>query len=160
MSHLSEETKWYDQQIRKMGISPISEITPQLYIGSISSTYPKVLAHHGITHIINAAKEADYKSGPLQIRLMMDDDPEENLFRVLEPVRRTMAKILKNPDNKILVHCTAGISRSSSVLIYYLMKEKGLTFDQALKMVRSKRNIVNPNKGFEKTLRAVEGINV
>jgi len=90
----------------------------------------------------------------------MDDDPEENLFRVLEPVRRTMAKILKNPDNKILVHCTAGISRSSSVLIYYLMKEKGLTFDQALKMVRSKRNIVNPNKGFEKTLRAVEGINV
>jgi atypical dual specificity phosphatase len=160
MSHLSEETKWYDQQIKKIGIIPISKITSQIYLGSIASTYPRVLVHYGITHIINAAKEANYRSNPPQIRLMMDDIPEENLFRVLEPSRRTMVKILENPNNKILVHCTAGVSRSTSVLIYYFMKEKGMTFEEALDMVRSKRNIVNPNKGFVKTLKAVEDIKV
>lgn len=55
--------------------------------------------------------------------------------------------------NGVLVHCAAGISRSASVIIYYLMRAKGLTYDQAYGRLKRFRPIVQPNPGFEKQLR-------
>jgi protein-tyrosine phosphatase len=43
----------------------------------------------------------------------------------------------------------AGISRSSSCVIAYLMKEKGFNFLDALQYSRNKRNCVFPNIGFQ-----------
>lgn len=145
--------------LKKMGIPPITKITDRLYLGSIEGTDPRILKKYGITHIINAAKDASYTTSLPRVNLRLDDVPEENLFRVLEPSKITIRRILATkPDNKILIHCMAGVSRSASVLIYFLMRERGLSYDQALDFVRLSRPIVNPNEGFEKTLRAVENI--
>jgi len=51
----------------------------------------------------------------------------------------------------ILVHCFAGISRSSTICIAYLMKKNKWRFEQALKYVHSKRAKINPNIGFRYT---------
>jgi len=148
------------QAVKRLGIAPISKITDSIYLGSVGSTDPEVLKHYKITHVINAAKEIDYHNKQIIIvRLNMDDVPEENLFRVLEPSRIVIKRILESdPRNRVLVHCMAGVSRSASVVIYFLMKEKGLTFQQALDMVERKRPVVNPNIGFTKTLKEVEKI--
>lgn len=135
--------------LKKMGIPPISKITDRIYLGSIEGTDPRILKKYGITHIINAAKDASYQTSLPRVNLRLDDVPQENLFRVLEPSKITIRRILENGDNRVLIHCMAGVSRSASVLIYFLMKERGLSYDQALDFVRQSRPIVNPNEGFE-----------
>jgi dual specificity MAP kinase phosphatase len=62
-------------------------------------------------------------------------------------------------NGKVLVHCQAGISRSPTIVIAYLMKIKNLTHDSAYHLVKSKRGIIEPNIffvsqlfDFEKTL--------
>ena len=50
--------------------------------------------------------------------------------------------------NAVLVHCYAGVSRSASCVIAFLMQECGLTFLEAMSFVRKKRPIVFPNFGF------------
>ena len=42
----------------------------------------------------------------------------------------------------VLVHCQAGMSRSATVVIAYLMKELDIDQVQALDMVREKRPVV------------------
>lgn len=49
---------------------------------------------------------------------------------------------------RVLVHCMAGVSRSASVLIAYLMWREGLTAARALREVQLRRCIANPNPGF------------
>jgi protein-tyrosine phosphatase len=36
---------------------------------------------------------------------------------------------------KVLIHCFAGVSRSSTITISYLMKQHGMSFTEAYKLV-------------------------
>ena len=56
----------------------------------------------------------------------------------------------------MLVHCAAGISRSSSTVIAYLMKKFGWTYVKAYGFVRGKRPVISPNNGFIRQLRNYE----
>ncbi|KAH8092206.1 protein-tyrosine phosphatase-like protein, partial [Cristinia sonorae] len=56
---------------------------------------------------------------------------------------------------KILVHCSAAVSRSPTVVTAYLMKECGMTLKEALGAVVRKRAAVNPNQGLFKQLKAL-----
>ena len=56
----------------------------------------------------------------------------------------------------VLVNCAAGISRSSSLVIAYLMIENRWLYEEAYNYVKSKRSIINPNIGFVKQLKALE----
>ena len=49
---------------------------------------------------------------------------------------------------RVLVHCVQGISRSSTIVISYLMLTQNLNYEDALKFVESRRKIVSPNLGF------------
>lgn len=52
----------------------------------------------------------------------------------------------------VLVHCLAGVSRSASVVIAYVMKDLGITYAAARTHVCRARPIVDPNSGFDKQL--------
>lgn len=54
----------------------------------------------------------------------------------------------------VYVHCYAGVSRSASIVIAYLMQEHGLTYLDALQHVRKCRWFINPNDGFKRQLQA------
>jgi protein-tyrosine phosphatase len=45
-----------------------------------------------------------------------------------------------------------GISRSSSLVIAFLMKEFGMDYHKAKLFTKGKRSIIMPNDGFEKDL--------
>lgn len=47
-----------------------------------------------------------------------------------------------------LVHCRAGISRSSTLVMAYLIREKRWTLNEAFTFTKSKRSCVAPNFGF------------
>jgi hypothetical protein len=50
--------------------------------------------------------------------------------------------------SKILVHCHLGVSRSTSMVIAYLMWAFLITPDLAIRILRKRRGIVRPNYGF------------
>ena len=46
-----------------------------------------------------------------------------------------------------------GISRSTSFVIFYLMKENGWDYNTCIEFIRNKRPIADPNYGFESQLK-------
>lgn len=132
------------------------EVYPGLYLGNAAfASDVHLLTGLGITHIVNCAKEVpDYFKGDFNfeyLHLMLDDVPNENITRFFELSRKFIKESLDN--NKIvLVHCWAGVSRSVTVVIYYLVKSLGISVKDALEMVRKCRPVANPNPGFIKQL--------
>lgn len=59
---------------------------------------------------------------------------------------------LENPSNRVLVHCNLGISRSTTLILAYLMKTFHATLFEAFKFLRHRRPIVCPNNGFLRQL--------
>ena len=59
---------------------------------------------------------------------------------------------VKEQGGKTLVHCVAGVSRSASLCIIYLVKHEKMTLRQAYHYVKSARPIVRPNVGFWKQM--------
>ena len=59
-------------------------------------------------------------------------------------------------EEKILVHCMAGASRSASIVIAYIMWAQKLSYQEALNFVENKRSSVFPNFGFRDQLKKFE----
>ena len=60
-------------------------------------------------------------------------------------------------NKRVFVHCVMGISRSPTLIIYYLMTRNSNSLEcmnlrEALEFVLSKRSIIRPNNGFIKAL--------
>ncbi|KAF8326925.1 protein-tyrosine phosphatase-like protein [Amanita rubescens] len=58
----------------------------------------------------------------------------------------------RDPNSRVLVHCVEGISRSVSVVAAYLMAHFGWTPTEALKFIKNKRRVAEPNFGFVQQL--------
>ena len=75
---------------------------------------------------------------------------DQNLF----PKFEVAYKYIKlHSKNNILIHCGLGVSRSGSLVIFYIMKEKGWDYDTCYKYVKERRPIIEPIVGFEVQLR-------
>ena len=53
----------------------------------------------------------------------------------------------------VYVHCAAGVSRSATIVIAYLMKEYKLGYESAFRKLKLCRPIIDPNNGFRKQLK-------
>ena len=66
------------------------------------------------------------------------------------------SSVTSNPNRKILVHCAAGISRSSSMIIGYCMIYKKMSLLESYKFVKLKKSNIAPNPGFMRQLMSME----
>ena len=134
------------------------EIIPHLFLGSIgSASNLKQLENFKITHIICCASGIKNffpdKFKYYNINLL--DSEKENIRQYFEESFNFIDNGIKNGGN-VLVHCHAGISRSSTILIAYIMKSQKMKVDKVLELIKSKREKVNPNIGFLNQLKEYE----
>jgi hypothetical protein len=54
----------------------------------------------------------------------------------------------REKGNGVLVHCLAGVSRSVTVTIAYLMSSQNLTLNEAYDFVKARKSNVSPNFNF------------
>ena len=59
-------------------------------------------------------------------------------------------------NEKVLVHCWAGASRSATIVIVYIMWKYKTSAEDAINYVLQKRTSVLPNSGFQKQLKIFE----
>lgn len=139
-----------------------SSLPIRLYIGDWrDAVNPRVIGALGITHILSIAGVDDYvqykRLIPHGVELLMfcvEDTPETNILQMMPLALNFIHK--GRCTGNILVHCVAGVSRSASFCIAYLIREMGFTYDHALSLVQKARPVCKPNPGFEAQLRQFE----
>ncbi|CAH1402495.1 unnamed protein product [Nezara viridula] len=130
----------------------VAEIEPAcLYLCGASVIRERMLTELGITCLISACPELPELPLPSSVsqccRLDIRDVPMANIAVHLSPVADLIAKV-KEEGGRTLVHCVAGVSRSASLCIGYLMKSKGMSLEEAYNHVLSCRPCIRPNNGF------------
>lgn len=121
-----------------------------------SKYYPGLL-DTGITHVINLfsqQKPFEHKTIVYRNATLLDI-PEQSLTIIYDEVLPFIDVALQD-SGKVLVHCNAGVSRASSVIIAYLIKYRGMSYKQALEEVRKNRPSARPNAGFATQLKELE----
>ncbi|KAH9518822.1 Dual specificity protein phosphatase 3 [Bulinus truncatus] len=110
----------------------------------------------GITHVLNAALGKDayhvntnhvmyQKKGikflGIEATDMMNFDMAKYFYAASDFIQEGIT------IGKVFVHCVQGVSRSATLVIAYLMIKSHMTVQDAVRLVRSKREI-SPNPGF------------
>ncbi|KAH3727032.1 hypothetical protein DPMN_052957 [Dreissena polymorpha] len=136
--------------------SPIAKITDSVFLCGVGCINAELLHTRGITHILNTAEElADfqYPLNNLNIRhILMRDSEDEDLLALLDTCVDHIHLVACNPQSRVLVHCVAGVSRSASVCIAYLVKYGHKSLKDAYTHVFNKRPCIFPNFGFWRQL--------
>ncbi len=128
-----------------------NNIIDGLYLGGIQSTWNDyVYEYFNINAVFTIGRELE----PLILANMthkeciLDDiDGAKMNFKILDEIHNCLQK-----GNRCIVHCFAGVSRSSTMVIAYLMKYKNMRLGEAYDLVKSKRYNIYPNDGFWKQL--------
>jgi protein-tyrosine phosphatase len=79
-------------------------------------------------------------------RINLKDECEVSIFPEFEKACQYIRENLKKTN--VFVHCQAGVSRSASIVIAFLMKEKKMKREEARAFVKSKREKICPNSKF------------
>lgn len=130
-----------------------------LYLGSQDCVRKEVLEKYGITHVLSVGIDTPPFEGCVQdvktnfVECL--DLPETDLLEVLKQTNEFIERC-RLDGGRVLVHCNAGVSRSTSVVIGYLMIHQKMTFLQALGLIKSKRPSVQPNVGFINQLKKLQ----
>jgi len=127
----------------------------KLMLGPEQAAYQhQSLREKGITHIIDLSNRTYEKKDNFfrYLTIEIDDVPRANIENHFQQTNNFISSAL-NEGGGVLVHCKAGVSRSATVVIAYLLKERNYDcVENALTFVQSKRPRVKPNCGFMKQL--------
>lgn len=128
-----------------------TEIVPHLFLGSETKVCNmNWLKSNNIKTVVNATNDLMCKYDKTINFYMwnLEDIPSQNIIPYLEKTSVIIDNCLRKGES-ILVHCHMGISRSATLVWYWLSTRKyDNDIDAALLFLESKRWIVNPNKGF------------
>ncbi|KAF7493148.2 Dual specificity phosphatase DUPD1 [Sarcoptes scabiei] len=138
------------------------EVFPNIIVGNAFAALSKsFLKDIGVTHVLNCAlnqflnevhlNEDYYRDTNIRFKgFELDDICSENITRCFEEANNFIDDCLRN-GGKILIHCLAGVSRSATITIAYLMMRHAMTLEEAIKEVKQNRRIC-PNEGFLRQL--------
>jgi hypothetical protein len=133
-----------------------TEIIRYLFLGSQKKVCNENwLAANNIKTVVNATDDpmCEYTSEIKYVMLNMIDHPDQNIIPYLEEIAKLIDRAIWQKTG-ILIHCHMGISRSASLVWYWLATRKyGGNVRDALKFMEAKRWIVNPNSGFKRQIK-------
>ena len=133
----------------------MDEIMGNLYLGNRLSSDINNLKETGITKVLSVIEDfakPEYKdTDNIKHKLVSIGDSESiNIIKYFGEC----INFIKG-EEKVLVHCAGGISRSATVVIAYVMWKKKIPFLKALEFVLEKRGVA-PNPGFRDQLELFE----
>ncbi|KAI1727562.1 dual specificity phosphatase, catalytic domain-containing protein [Ditylenchus destructor] len=128
-------------------------LTHFMFLGSQNDALnPSLLQSYGITKVINLSETCPRPEGLPDdanhfLRIPIKDSycakllPHfDQAFKFIENARRS--------EEKVLLHCLAGISRSATLAIAYIMRSQRLSSEEAYKFVKTRRQSISPNFNF------------
>lgn len=127
-----------------------SDNTGWLYLGNQNDAInPAFVDEHGITRFIHVCHECRcvFEPGdPSHLRIPINDSIGEDIQLHFENAIKFLAKA-KAENANVLVHCYAGISRSPTIILAYLMNN-GSSFQDAIQFLKDQRECIDPNLHF------------
>ncbi|XP_068611024.1 dual specificity phosphatase 29-like [Brachionichthys hirsutus] len=146
--------------------APVNEVWPNVFIGDEQTARDKRnLRRLGVTHVLNAAEgtwnNVDTGAGyygdmdVVYHGVVAEDVATFDLSQHFLSAAQFIEETLRNPQNKLLVHCVMGRSRSATLFLAYLMICEKMTVVDAIEHVKKRRRVV-PNWGFLKQLRGLD----
>ena len=147
-------------------LDSVDNIIPHLYLTNWkSSNDPNIMERYKIKGVVTLEMMDKphqtimyYKQHNIQnLHIRINDTPQEEISKYFDVTYKFINDLINKNEN-VLVHCRAGVSRSTSIIINYLLQKKYENFflestpkqtvDDIIMFVRSKRSIINPNQGF------------
>ncbi|XP_022917928.1 dual specificity protein phosphatase 22 isoform X2 [Onthophagus taurus] len=137
----------------------MNKVLPGLYVGNYRDSKDSAqLDKYNITHIVaihDTAKKIH--SDKHYLCVMASDSPDQNLTQYFS-LCNDFIHAARLREGNVLIHCLAGMSRSVTVTVAYIMSVTNLNWKEALKVVRAGRTVANPNLGFQKQLQEFEDL--
>eukprot|EP00257_Ricinus_communis_P022755 XP_015582577.1 protein-tyrosine-phosphatase MKP1 [Ricinus communis] len=128
-----------------------SKVAEHVYLGGDAVAKDReILKQNGITHVLNCVGfvcPEYFKADFVYRTLWLQDSPSEDITSILYDVFDYFEDV-REQGGRVFVHCCQGVSRSTSLVIAYLMWREGQSFDDAFQYVKSARGIADPNMGF------------
>ncbi|KAF2467951.1 phosphatases II [Lindgomyces ingoldianus] len=138
---------------------PAACVLPNLYLGPVSAaSNVSFLTNNGITHVLSIGKSPSAVNHLESInyqRLGLIDEEDCDIRPVVERACQFIDS-MSSSNEKVLVHCSAAISRSPTIVAAYLMKSCGMTLMESLKILVNARDAIAPNPGFLRQLVEME----
>ncbi|XP_053101322.1 dual specificity protein phosphatase 15 [Hemicordylus capensis] len=136
----------------------MNKVLPGLYLGNfIDAKDLDQLSRHKITHIVSIHESPQpHIPGITYLRIALPDTPEANIKKHFKECIHFIHSCRLRGGN-CLVHCLAGISRSTTIVLVYVMAVTQLSWQEALEAVKAVRPVANPNPGFRQQLKEYEG---
>ena len=115
------------------------------------------LEEAGITHIVSAARSArlNFSDKIHYKRISIADDNIKESSEQIMDMFLTTSKYIDNAissGGKVLVHDWEGAGRSGVFIMAYLMRNRNISYDSALEVVRTTRSIAKPAPSFVEKL--------
>lgn len=136
------------------------EILPDLFLGNAANSEDlEWLKSHQIEHILNVTLDLPNtfeEQGSIKyMKIPITDQIGQNVAGYFP---QAIEFIDKGREQKkgVLVHCLAGISRSVTVMLAYLMSHKQLSLNEAYNMVLKRKSNIDPNFHFMQQLHSYE----
>lgn len=126
------------------------ELLPFLYLGSaLHSSRRETLAASGITAVLNVSSTCPnfYEAELEYLRLTVEDSLAADI-RACFSTAIAFIDSVKQSGGRVLVHCQAGISRSATICLAYLMHARRVKLDEAFDFVKQRRQVISPNLAF------------
>jgi predicted protein tyrosine phosphatase len=142
-------------------IDEVSCIIPGVYLSGIAvARNPSRLVELNISRVVCCCMWSEFPvSDELKsityFRVDVEDMSKEPIEMFFDDCCDFILESLESNEG-VLVHCRSGVSRSSTIILAFLIKSMGMRLYDAFFLLRSKRSIVTPNIGFMDKLLKLE----
>eukprot|EP00993_Chasmostoma_nieuportense_P000838 NODE_176_length_2814_cov_25.279122_g162_i0.p1 GENE.NODE_176_length_2814_cov_25.279122_g162_i0~~NODE_176_length_2814_cov_25.279122_g162_i0.p1 ORF type:complete len:841 (+),score=247.34 NODE_176_length_2814_cov_25.279122_g162_i0:201-2723(+) len=131
------------------------KVLPFIFLGSLRTAQSdQIFDDLNISHVVTCGRELITNVGDRRhLELDLDDTVTVDIHRFFAKAHVFIDEGVASGCN-VLVHCFAGISRSATLVISYLMKKQQIPFEEAFAFVKERRPNIQPNEGFMAQLKA------
>ncbi|CAI5743267.1 unnamed protein product [Peronospora destructor] len=130
-----------------------------LYLGNFwQANSAEVIESLQITHVANMGAITDHRNKFKHVKYLdvaIKDSVDVDITQEFGPTIEFIQKAAEG-NGRVLIHCVQGVSRSSTICIYYMMLKTKCTLSAAYSHVLKCRPLIFPNRGFMEQLIANE----